>query len=424
MIDVIIIGAGAAGLSAARMLSRSGKSVCILEARDRIGGRIYTLKDHGFSIPAEGGAEFIHGDLPLSKALMKEANVPYRGGEGSIWNVQHDQLSEGDLFHDDWDLLIRRLQQLGQDMTIGDFLNRYFKKPEHESLANAVKRFVQGYDAADVTKASALALREEWLGGDIQGYRPIGGYSQLMEFLWSEIQKDNGALRLSSPVKKIIWKHNHVEIQADKNESITSPKVLITVPVSVLKVNAIQFDPPISVHQDALRHLEVGGVIKFLFEFKKRFWEQSGTTAYRQMPNLNFLFSDALVPTWWTQKPDVVPLLTGWLSGPVVQTIEQDNDSLLAHGFKSLAYLFNCKEEFLTKELRTTKAINWSADPYAAGAYAYKTLQTSAAIKIFMTPLENTLYFAGEALYDGPEMGTVEAALASGNAVAEKILKE
>jgi monoamine oxidase len=424
MIDVILIGAGAAGLSAARMLSRSGKSVCILEARDRIGGRIHTLKDEGFSIPAEGGAEFMHGELPLSKALMKEVNVTYRAGEGSTWNVQQNQLSEGDLSHDDWGVLMQRLQQVDQDLTIGDFLDQYFKEPAYESLTNAVKRFVQGYDAADITKASALALRDEWSGGNVQGFRPVGGYSQLMEFLWSEIQKHNGILKLSTTVKKITWKHNHVEILTDKNKSVIAHKVLITVPVSVLKLQSIQFDPPLLNHQRALRQLEVGGVIKFLFEFKSPFWEQSRMTVCRQMRNLNFLFSDAFVPTWWTQKPSSVPLLTGWLSGSVVQSINQDNDSLLAHSFESLAYVFDCKEDFLKRELRVSKVINWSADPYSTGAYAYKTLQTSMAIKLFTTPVENTLYFAGEALYDGPEMGTVEAALASGHATAEKVIKE
>lgn len=422
MLDVIIIGGGAAGLSAARTLSQSEKSICIIEARNRLGGRIHTINGEGFSVPVEAGAEFMHGELPLTKSLMKATNVTFRAGGGKTWSVYDNQLSEEDLFHDDWDVLLGRLQQLDQDMTMGDFLNRYFQGPKYESLTVAVRGFVQGYDAADVNRVSAFALREEWNNGDVKGYRPTGGYSQLTDFLWSEIQKNNAALKLSTVVTKISWRRSHVEILTDQNETFVARKVLITVPVSLLKNQTIQFDPPLRQHQNALQHLEIGGVIKFLVEFKDRIWEKPFAPHFRQMPGLNFLFSDAFVPTWWTQKPSNVPLLTGWLSGPIVQTLPHDDQSLLEHGFKSLGYLFGCKEEQLMKEIRAAKVVDWSVDPYSMGAYAYKTLQTSAAIEFFSVPVEDTIYFAGEGLYDGPEMGTVEAALASGRAVSERML--
>src|SRR5688500_6574289 len=115
MVDVIIIGAGAAGLSAARTLSAKGKSVCIVEARDWIGGRIHTMKGEGFSVPVEAGAEFIHGNLPLTQTLLKEANVSYQAGNGQTWNVEKGKLSKGDLFDKDWDVLIQKLSQLKQD---------------------------------------------------------------------------------------------------------------------------------------------------------------------------------------------------------------------------------------------------------------------------------------------------------------------
>src|SRR5687768_979029 len=103
MTATIIIGAGAAGLAAARKLLLSGNTVCVLEARDRVGGRIHTVNAAGFSVPIEVGAEFIHGELPLTKALMKEANVSYRAGEGKSWNVERGKLSEGEFFDEDWE---------------------------------------------------------------------------------------------------------------------------------------------------------------------------------------------------------------------------------------------------------------------------------------------------------------------------------
>ena len=423
MLDVIIVGAGAAGLSAGRILSRAEKTLCILEARDRIGGRIYTLKSEGFSSPVEAGAEFMHGELPLTKALMKEANVSYKTGHGRVWNVIDNHLSGGNFFDEGWNELIDQLQRLEHDITIGEFLEKYFGDAKYESLVESVKAFVQGYDAADVSKASAMALAEEWRSGDVKGYRPMGGYSQLMEFLWNEIRQCKGIFKLSSVVRKIKWKPDDVEIETDSGEILTARKILITVPIPILKADVIQFAPPLPKHQHALRHLEVGEVIKFLFEFKDRFWERGDSKEYRQMPGLNFLFSDAIVPTWWTQKPNDIPLLTGWLAGPIVQKTLQDDSSLFAEAIKSLAYLFNCHPDHLLKEIHSARIINWSADAYSRGAYAYKTLLTAAAIQTFSDPVDNTIFFAGEGLYDGAEMGTVEAALASGRAAAEKILK-
>jgi monoamine oxidase len=423
MIDVVIVGAGAAGLSAARILSKAGKSVLILEARDRIGGRIHTVKGQGFSVPVEAGAEFMHGDLPMTKALMKEANVSYRAGQGQTWNVVDDQLSEGDFFEDGWLELMDRLEHLDRDMTIGSFLQQFFNEPRYESLVDSVRGFVQGYDAADVDKASAKALAEEWKSEDIKGYRPMGGYTQLMEFLEKEIRGNKATFKFSANVKKINWRQNFIDVVTEQDETFRAGKILVTVPISILKSDVIQFDPPLAQHRSALVKMEMGDVIKFLFEFKQPFWEERSSAQHRHLPGLNFLFSDAFVPTWWSQKPDNTPLLTGWLAGPVVKKISNDDTSLLQNATKSLEYLFGCSVDYLHNEIRSAKVVNWSRDEFSRGAYAYNTLETALAVKTFCTPIYNTIYFAGEAFYDGPEMGTVEAALASGNAAAKKILE-
>ena len=421
MTDVLIIGAGAAGLSAARVLSNAGKSILILEARDRIGGRIHTIKGDGFSFPVDAGAEFIHGELPHTKALMKEAGVPYFAGAGRTWNIKGNRLSEGDLFDDSWNELIEKLQVLKEDMTIGQFLNLHFDEAKYVPLRDAVKKFVEGYDAADVSKASALALKKEWSNENIEGYRPTGGYSQLMDFLLSETLHYKGQWVAAAMVKRIVWKKNDVEVITDKNQKFKARKILITIPVPVLKSGMIEFDPPLTREFKALHDIEVGGVIKFLVEFRDRIWESGA--GVRHMPGLNFLFSDAQVPTWWTQNPNKIPLLTGWLAGPVVDKSPMDDEELLRIAFQSLCYLFDATEKQIKKEVRAIKIINWHADPFSMGAYAYSTLKTVAAIDTLSRPVEDTVYFAGEALYKGAEMGTVEAALASGNDTAAKIIR-
>src|SRR6478736_4492194 len=103
MNNIIIIGAGAAGLMAARTLSKKGKSVNVIEARDRIGGRIHTINGEGFSQPVETGAEFMHGELPITMKLMKEAGVSYRKGGGKMWSLEKGHLEEVGSFDDNWE---------------------------------------------------------------------------------------------------------------------------------------------------------------------------------------------------------------------------------------------------------------------------------------------------------------------------------
>src|ERR1700723_4496197 len=93
---IVVIGAGAAGLMAARELGRAGKKVTILEARDRCGGRIYPLPSAEFGYPAEGGAEFVHGEAPVTRRLLREAGLALLPLAGAAWHVENGGCSQGD----------------------------------------------------------------------------------------------------------------------------------------------------------------------------------------------------------------------------------------------------------------------------------------------------------------------------------------
>jgi hypothetical protein len=140
------------------------------------------------------------------------------------------------------------------------------------------------------------------------------------------------------------------------------------------------------------------------------------------MPDLKFLFSDAPVPTWWSQLPDKRPLLTGWLGGPLVNSISGTEEFLFRMGIDSLAYLFGCTTLHIKDKLREWHIENWHTDPFSCGAYSYMQIKTPTARKIFQTPVAATLYWAGEALYEGPHIGTVEAALISGRDTALRMI--
>ncbi|HEY3404441.1 MAG TPA: NAD(P)/FAD-dependent oxidoreductase [Ohtaekwangia sp.] len=425
MDSIIIIGAGAAGLSAARKISEAGKTVTVLEARTRIGGRIFTAHEKDFSMLIETGAEFIHGDLPLTKSLAKAAEATLQKGEGQNWNLEEGIPSEGDSFEAGWDELLHELKKLEHDVSIGEFLRTHFAAPQYDSLRESVIRFVQGFDAADPDKASAFGLREEWTNSDddaLTGYHIQNGYSHLMNFLQQECLKQSVSFYLSRTVTEIQWEEGRVTVKTSSGEEFTADKVLITIPPAVLQKGSVKFSPEIPLHNDAIQKIETGGVIKFIIEFTEPIWEKESCTTFREFPNLHFLFTDAYVPTWWTQKPSRSPILTGWLSGPITKTISKTEAELEQDAVQSLAYIFGSSEEALRARIVAIKVINWANDPFSYGAYAYKAIGTEEALHILSQPILNTIYFAGEAYYKGTEMGTVEAALASGEARTKEIL--
>jgi monoamine oxidase len=428
--DIIIIGAGAAGLAAARVLAKAGKRVTVLEARHRTGGRIFTIESAGFSRPVEGGAEFVHGDLPYTLNLLLEAGIAYQEMEGITWQFKDGKLIQNNQFIEDWPLLISRLQELTTDITIEEFLNAHFAEEKHKGLRESVTGFVQGYDAADISKASTFALRSEWTSEEEAAqYRLPKGYRQLIQFLEEDSKASGCSIHLSARVKEVRWQPGLAEVFTEHGQTFSASKILITVPLGILQAGEnssayMRFTPPVSHMLNAARQIGFGGVIKFLFEFKEAFWEQDVFPGkpYRRMPHLGFLFSDAPVPTWWTQLPHPAPVLTGWLAGPDAARHQHFTESQLQDmALDSLASLFDVDKRFLEQQLLKGQVVNWFTDPFSYGAYSYATLNTPDAKKTLNQPLADTLYFAGEALYEGAEMGTVEAALASGTQAAMKI---
>lgn len=418
MTDVIVIGAGAAGLSAADVLTQKGKSVLIVEARNRIGGRIFTTQPDLFSVPIEFGAEFIHGDLPLTLALVKRSHIKLANANGRAYSIESGDIQTTDMFPD-MDELMTKLNQLEYDMSMGKFLETYFGDERHAELREAVTRMAEGLDCADVDKVSAISLRDEWNAEDeSKQYHPIGGYGKMLDALAGELKQSGVDIKLNFVVREIRRQVDTVEIISMSGESHVCRKAVITIPPAVLKMSDVKFSPPSPIHFNALQKFETGGVIKFIVEFDEPLWQQEG---FRQMDNLHFIFSDAFVPTWWTQPHQRAPILTGWLSGPRANSCTLTEAELRVKAFESLAYLFNGNIDQIKKHVRAIMVINWISDPFSRGAYVYRTPESEQLVGILNSPIDNKLFFAGESFYTGSEMGTVEAALASGKEAALKV---
>jgi monoamine oxidase len=188
---------------------------------------------------------------------------------------------------------------------------------------------------------------------------------------------------------------------------------------------AILFSPAIPEKISAVHQLGFGAVIKVLLAFKTAFWREKDFEKIVgvNLQKLGFLFSEVLIPTWWTQFPSTAPLLSGWLAGPKAAQLKDESDEMIFQkAIDSLSAIFQMSGSELKEKLAASYIGNWMADPFTRGAYAYTTVESAEAIKILKRPVEETIYFAGEALHEGSAMGMVEAALESGMDMAKKIL--
>lgn len=417
---IIIVGAGAAGLMAARELARAGRTVTILEARERCGGRIHPLPESAFGYPADGGAEFVHGDAPVTRALLREAGLPFQEiKEGSQWSADGTGFSREER-HDPHEAeLHAALRGLTDDLAVADFLRRHFSGPDYDQLRHSVERMVEGYDAADPARASTLALREEWMdGGHHSQGRVVGGYGALIDFLAAECRRHAVTIHLGRVVTAIEETDGAMDVRCAGGEVHRGDRAILTVPLPLLREIAL----PASARAQAAAAGDIGfgSVIKILLRFTRPWWRER----MQELTDMTFLLSEQTIPVWWTRYPDRHPVLTGWFGGPrTAGLVQLDEQGLIDAGLDSLAVMFGMSRDDLARDLVAAAATNWAHDPFARGAYSWATPRTREAQAI-LASADGAVLFSGEALYRGRDMGTVEAALASGLETAGAILRE
>jgi monoamine oxidase len=430
--DVLVLGAGIAGLAAARALAQAGRRVALVEARDRVGGRIHT--EHAFldgrsgsTVPVELGAEFIHG-LPKDLwDLVAEAGLETLERGGSRLRQDAGGLTERgtapfDVLEDLQAWL--ETQAPDQDFSFADYLR--IAKIDAEAAAQA-SAYVEGFNAADQTRVSVRALVRQQLAEDaIDGgrlFHVTTGYDALPKYLAARFAALGGNLLLGRPVQTVRWSRESVVFQGTDRQglefSLAARQAVITLPLGVLQAGAVRFDPdPPRLAQQAGR-LSMGDAWRMTLLFREAVWP----------PAMSFLFTAQTRPsTWWTPFPDATPMITAWAGGPAAGRLSAESanhdarETLLERALQILAPVFNCPVASLRALLVSAHTHDWRADPYSRGAYSYVVAGAIDAPGQLSRPIGGTLYFAGEHTDVSGHWGTVHAALGTGLRAAAQLL--
>jgi monoamine oxidase len=446
--DTVVIGAGVAGLAAGRALAAAGQRVAIIEARDRIGGRICTQRARvagaGGILPIELGAEFIHGLPAETWALVEEAGLATTELQGSQLSFADNHLRKSEASrHAAIDVLqgLKRWTQARpeNDMSFAEYL-------AHTGIdavdAETAATYVEGFNAADRAVIGTAALAKQQRAEDeIQGDRLFhvrGGYDQIPQALARGIERTGAPILLGRPVRQVTWNEEGVSIHAEDSSNLEgtlhAKRAVITLPLGVLQTGSVKFAPePASLIAHA-RRMRMGTVVRATLVFSSRFWRDDDLPNARsdlatELKHLSFLFTSQLTPaTWWTAMPEESPIITGWVGGPKAEILQNrlrtsgDPDMLLTVWMSSLSMAFGMSERALARRLTSWHAHDWTADEYARGAYSYVPAGALDASDKMSIPVAGTLYFAGEHTDTSGHWGTVHGALRSGLRAARQVL--
>jgi monoamine oxidase len=419
--DVVVVGAGAAGLAAADALQEAGFGVVVLEARDRIGGRILTHRDARVPVPIELGAEFVHGDAPETTRLLREAGRTVLDLAGQPWERKGGRLQPAGEYWRQVDRILSLIREEGSDLSLKDWLAR---KPGGPSLARGrtlARRFVQGFHAADPARVSLRSLASEGTESARNAGRVADGYDRLIQWLARRLRD----LRLRSPVVEISWEKGGAELEVRPEGSasyrIAARAVVVTAPLGVLQAGSLRFRPELPPGtRRALGLLAMGSVVHISFWFREAPWTLVDGP---DLSRLRFLHTgDDTINVWWTNYPTRVPLAVAWSGGPpAAALLAQGADAVADRALGALAETLGLSRRRVESRAEAFWLQDWLADPWSRGAYSYALVGGADAAKDLARPVDGTLFLAGEATDAEGRNGTVEGAIGSGLRAARQV---
>ena len=412
--DVIIIGAGAAGLMAARELKRAGKTVIVLEASERIGGRTFTLTNTAAGLPIDVGASFVHGDAPETTKLLGEARLVTVPVLGRQFRWEHGRLSEQGPI---WKRMSRAFKYMKsdrkEDRSFQEFLDGLPGGKGLEAARELARGFIEGFNGADTNLISEKSLAQGDPGeGARRSRRIVSGYCALIDYLKHDVA---GFIHVNHAAKKIIWSRSHVRVIDIYGTAYTAKAVIVTVPLPILQDDTIVFEPEIPGLRAAARLLVMGHVAHVNVVVKEKFWEE-------KFEDLSFVHTPARAfLVWWTHYPLQAPVITAWSGGPSALKLTKSG-KVDETAMSELARVFGMRRSRAEGLAESIHYHDWSSDRNIRGAYSYVGVGGADAPAVLAKPIEGTLFFAGEATSPDTS-GTVEAALATGKRAARQLLR-
>lgn len=422
--DVVVIGACAAGLMAARELRRAGRSVVVLEAAARAGGRLLTASSPATALPLELGAEFLHGEAPVTRGLLDELRLPYLEGGGSERVARAGEVRAAD---DRFEQVGRLFSLIDRSMPDTAFADWLAAEPGGADLANAralARRFVEGFHAADAQRISTHALAGGGGTDEVErSARLLPGHGALVHALLEEL---GNVVRFNASVRRVRWQPGSCSVEvraAGGGQEYRGRACIVTASVGVLQAGGIELDPLPRELAGALAHVAMGDVVRLAFVFRTRFWEDARLMGAADEPPGFIHTPDSPFNVWWSQQPVRAPVLVTWAGGPAARALLGMGAAEREHcALADLAAALGVAPERLERERLDARLHDWSADPLVRGAYSYPLVGGAEAWRALARVHEGTLALAGEALVQ--EQGTVEGALASGRQAARALLDE
>lgn len=396
-VDVAIVGGGIAGLIAARLLADQGHRACVIEARPRIGGRIYTDTSHA-ALPVERGAEVIHGNRVRVWHYLERYGLATRPNP-STRGVRF--ANGGRLRHPLWLATHRSAWRLGRAMsalakvTADDHSAAQFLRARKiggigwqlaEIMANASCAPLEELGVVD---AAAGVNSPQTRGGE---FRPAGGYQALVDAVASGLD-----VRREQPVTTIRWTDDGVEIEA--RDRIRARAAIITLPLGVLQAGTVRFEPDLpDAKRTAMSKLRMHTAVKMSVRWSR-------PPAARRVRSV---IGDDLVPAWWQSSADP-PMWTAFVTGPRASAVASDP----GRAVDRLCSLIGAAPDAVDEVIVT----DWGADRWTVGGYSSAPPGAYAARAVLAEPT-GPLAFAGEATSTTGEAGTVSGAILTGERAA------
>jgi monoamine oxidase len=423
--DVVVLGAGAAGLACAGALLSAGRRPLVLEARARVGGRIHTLHERGVALPVELGAEFVHGCPPELLAIARTAGLALCEAGGESLRRTSAGLSRSTRLAGRLAATFGR-QHLTRDASVTQALA---KSRASAAARAAAAAFVEGFDAAPPDEVSAQWVARSLAPGSDSTRRIMrfaGGYDGVVDWLHHATARgDTDVVRTCTLVTDVEWEPGRVRVRCAsptglRLDTIEAEQLVVTLPVGVLQAppgaaGAVRFDPPLPrSHQRALGLLAMGHVVRLTLRFRDPPWPAG--LGFLQAPG-------EPVPVWWTARPFDEPRIVGWCGGRLAaRLLPLGEAGVLEGGLASLSRALGVARARVERELAAWWLHDWSADPFTRGAYAFARVGGALAGPSLSSPIRGTIFFAGEATSPAAEAGTVHGAIASGRRAARRIL--